>query len=247
MKKLTRKPRLYRLKTRNTPISFMIASRHSKHKSLLYFDEEQSINRTLRYATNQKSIFEDEQDGTAIVGSIVFEDGFLTTNAEDNLLQTFLSVHPDNGVFFEEVDAEHDAKEDLTSLDLEVDAMVAVKTLDIDELSTLARILLGPYSNNLKSAELKRDMYLYAKENPAEFLDSLNNDDLHLDALVAKVFDQQLLQYRPKKREIYYNFPNNKKRLMVVPFKTDKSKALISYLHTEEGMELLDVLENMVE
>jgi len=246
MKQLTRKPRLYRLKSQKTPLSLLISSRHTRHKSLIYYDEEKQINRTLRYATNQKSIFEDEQDGTTIVGSIVFEDGFLSTKAEDNLLQTFLSLHPDNGTLFEEVDPEHEAKDDLEYLDLEIEALIAVKELDIEQLATLGRILIGPSVNSLKSNELKRDMYLYAKNNCAEFLDALDNDDLHIDALVAKVFDQGLLQYRPKKREIYYNFPTNKKRLMVVPFREDKSAALISYLHTDEGMELLDVLENMV-
>ena len=44
----------------------------------MYFDERQELNRALRYARNQKSPFEDEQDGNAIVEPIVFEDGFLS-------------------------------------------------------------------------------------------------------------------------------------------------------------------------
>jgi len=67
MKKMTRKPRVYKLKSNKTPLSLLLSSRHSRYKPLIYWDEERQENRTLRYATNQRSIFEDEQDGTAIV------------------------------------------------------------------------------------------------------------------------------------------------------------------------------------
>ena len=76
MKKITPKARVYKLKTRHTPLSLMLASRNTSQKPLVYFDEEKMINRALRYAVNQKSIFEDEQDGSALLGTIVFEDGF---------------------------------------------------------------------------------------------------------------------------------------------------------------------------
>ena len=53
----------YRLKSEKAPLSFMIPTKSSRSYSLLYFDEEKNENRPLRYARNQKSPFEDEQDG----------------------------------------------------------------------------------------------------------------------------------------------------------------------------------------
>ena len=50
----------YVLKRKTPPLSFMLASRHTRRKPLLYFDG--TSNRPLRYARNQKSPFEDEQD-----------------------------------------------------------------------------------------------------------------------------------------------------------------------------------------
>ena len=41
----------------------------------MYFDEEKGYNRELRYATNMKSPFVDEQKGPVTLGHIVFEDG----------------------------------------------------------------------------------------------------------------------------------------------------------------------------
>ncbi len=57
------KDRYYHLLNDNSPLTFRINSRHSARKPLMYFDEETGYNRELRYATNQKSCFVDEQDG----------------------------------------------------------------------------------------------------------------------------------------------------------------------------------------
>ena len=65
------KTKAYRLKRSERPLSYMLSSRHSNRSPLLYFDEEQGINRPLRYARNQKTPFEDDQDGNAILEPIV--------------------------------------------------------------------------------------------------------------------------------------------------------------------------------
>ena len=58
------KDRVYKLTKDRTPLSCMIPSRNNSRNPLLYFDEAKGYNRALRYARNQKSCFEDEQDGT---------------------------------------------------------------------------------------------------------------------------------------------------------------------------------------
>ena len=68
----------YKLLGQDAPLSFMLASRNSRRFPLLWFDEDKGEQRALRYARNQQSPFEDEQDGNAILEPIVFEDGFLT-------------------------------------------------------------------------------------------------------------------------------------------------------------------------
>ena len=70
----------YKLKRDVAPLCFMLNSHHNKRSPLLYFDEESGVNKPLRYARNQKSPFEEEQDGNAIMEPIVFEDGFLTVD-----------------------------------------------------------------------------------------------------------------------------------------------------------------------
>ena len=48
--------KVYRLTRDAAPLSYMLSSKHTKRKALLYFDEETGINRALRYARNQKSM-----------------------------------------------------------------------------------------------------------------------------------------------------------------------------------------------
>ena len=74
------KDRIYVLKGNTAPLSFMLASRHTRRYPLLHFDNTTQINRELRYARNQKSPFVDEQDNNAIVEPIVFEDGILAVS-----------------------------------------------------------------------------------------------------------------------------------------------------------------------
>jgi len=238
------KERLYKLKTKNTPLSMLIAARNSRHKPLVYFDEEKGYNRALRYATNQKSVFEDEQDGHVIVGAVIFEDGFLKTRKEDVVLQQFLNLHPDNGILFEEVDTERDAQEDLEYINYEVDALIAAREMEIDQMEAIARVALGIDVEKVKTAELKRDILVFARNNPQEFLEALDNDDITLESMVKRMFTENLLSYRRKNREVYFNLKNNKKRMLLVKHGEDYVKSTMAYFHTEEGMEALDTLEN---
>ena len=107
--KLEPKDRIYRLKQNAAPLTYSIPVRNSKSMPLLYFDEDQNTNRALRYARNQKSPFEDEQDGNAIIEPIVFENGFLSVPRTNPVLQQFLHYHPLNNVSFEEMNREKDA------------------------------------------------------------------------------------------------------------------------------------------
>jgi len=76
MKKTQFVDKVYKLKKEAAPLSFMLPTRNSRRFPLMWFDEEKGENRALRYARNQRSPFEDEQDGNAIVEPVIFEDGF---------------------------------------------------------------------------------------------------------------------------------------------------------------------------
>ena len=119
----------------------------------------------MRYAKNQKSIFEDEQDKNVLIEPIIFEDGFLSTKRSDTLLQQFLSLHPQNGVIFEEVDLERDAEAELDLLNLEIEALKLATELPIAKMEMIGRVLMGARVDHIKTNELKRDILIYAKQD----------------------------------------------------------------------------------
>ena len=123
----------------------MLSSRHSARSPLLYFDEEEGTNRPLRYARNQKSPFEDEQDGNAILEPIVFEDGMLTVPKENQVLQKFLHLHPSNGNVFQEINKERDASAELEVVEMEIEAQIEAKkiTSDIKKLTSSLSCING--------------------------------------------------------------------------------------------------------
>ena len=127
----------YRLTGNQYPLSYMLASRHSSRSPLLHFDDEQGINRPLRYARNQKSPFEDEQDGNAILEPIVFEDGMLMVEKQNQVLQQFLHYHPSNGMVFEEINNSRDASVELEYVEAELNAQIEAKKItgDINKLT----------------------------------------------------------------------------------------------------------------
>ena len=90
------KNRLYEIASGKEPLVFSIVTSHSNRKPMLWFDEEQGYQRELRYATNQRSPFVDEQKGQVTMGRIIFRDGKLNVPKENIVLQKLLSLyHPE--------------------------------------------------------------------------------------------------------------------------------------------------------
>lgn len=243
MSKQVIEDKVYVLKRKVFPMSLMLCSRNTARKPLLYFDEETGQNRPLRYARNQKSPFEDEQDGHAILETIIFEDGLLTVPKTNQVLQKFLAYHPENGVLFEEVDTKKDASAQIDWMMIQLEAQNAAINLDMATREAIGRILLGARVDRLSSEELKRDVLMHARNYPKEFLDMINDPELRLQNIAAKAFQDNLFTLKNNRRDIYFNLSDNKKKLMGIPFGDDPIKLLTAYLQSDEGIELYKVLE----
>lgn len=231
----------YVLRRPHAPLSFMLASRNSRRKPLLYFDGK--TNRALRYARNQRSPFEDEQDGNAILEPIIFEDGFLFVPKTNPVLQHFLTIHPGNGSLYVEVNKEKDAMEEVERLSAEVEALVKARELDIDMMESIARVMLGAKVDKMTSAELKRDVLVFAKRDPLGFLDMLSDPMLEFQATVAKFFDAGLLRMRNNGRDVYFNLAGNKSKMLTIPYGENPTFIVSSYLQSDEGLETYKLLQ----
>ena len=133
------KDRVYFLKNGLSPLSYKIPSRR-----IFYFDEEKGYEREMSYTRNQKTPFVDEFQGEARLAHIIFRDGTLTVPKNQQNLQKLLSLyHPSNGVLFQELNAERNATVEVDNIELELEAMNAAVSLDIDMAEAVMRVEIG--------------------------------------------------------------------------------------------------------
>jgi len=231
------KDRYYHLLNGASPLTFRINSRHSMRKPLMYFDEEKGYNREVRYATNMRSPFVDEQKGPVTLGHIVFEDGVLMVEKEKVALQKLLSLyHPNKGKIYSERDEVQEASDDLEDLHLEVEAMALAIGIDIDQGEAILRVELGSSVSSMSSKEIKRDLLLFAKSNPALFMELANDENVELRNFGIKATEAGIISLSQDQRT--FSWASNGRKLMNVPFDENPYSALAAWFKTDEGMEV---------
>lgn len=236
------KDRTYFLKGNATPITFMLRSKHSAGKPLLYFDNKR--NRALRWSDNQSSPFVDEQDGYAICPPIIFENGKLSVKKENVELQKFLSIlHPDNNIVYFEFDAEERAMEEYDKMNDELEAQVLVKEMSIGDLEAIARVVLKSKVDRMSSVEIRRDMLMYAKNNPYELKDLINDDSLKFRNIAIRAVEMGIIKISNDGRNVSWAGPKGEK-IVTIPFGENAYSAMASFFLTDEGMDVLSAISN---
>ncbi len=239
------KDRSYFLKGGASPLSYVLASKSTNRKPLLWFDEDKGYNREIRYASNQRSCFVDEQDNNAILEHIVFENGTLFVPKEKQALQKLLSTyHPKKGYVYEEVDEVKAAKEDLVDIEVEMEALNTAMSIEIEQMEAILRVELGSAVDKMSSSELKRDLYLFARENPVLFLDLVNDENVILRNLAIKAVEMSIIKISQDQRT--FSWGTNDRKLMTVPFDENPYSAFAAYLKTDEGVEVYKSIQNKI-
>ena len=231
------KDRHYLLRGNMSPLTYILRSRSSRRAPLLYFDESKGYNRELRYATNQKSPFVDEQEGTSLLGHIVFQKGVLYVPKEEQSLQKLLSLyHPFKDKKYEEFDAVKEAVDELDDLEYQIEALNAAKSMDIDQAEAIMRVEIGSEVSNMSSKELKRDLLLFAKNNPQLFIDLANDENVELRNIGIIAVENSILNLSQDQRT--FTWASNGRKLMNVPFDENPYSALAAWFKTDEGVEV---------
>jgi len=236
------KDRNYYLKGNTSPLIFKLGSRHTRRHPLLWFDAEKGYNRELRYATNQKSIFVDEQEGPVTLEHIIFQNGTLNVSKNNTTLQKLLSLyHPMRGELYEEFDAIQEAEDDFDILELEIKATTSAYDLDIDQAEAILRVEIGSDVSKMSSKEIKRDIILMARKEPAMFLNLMNDENVVLRNFGIKATEQGLLKMSQDQRT--FQWGSNGRKLMTIPFEENPYSALAVWFKTDEGVEVYKTLE----
>ena len=237
MKNWEIKDRTYILRNGISPLTYKI-----KSTGLLWFDENKGINREIRYADNQKSLFIDEQDGFAQLKHIVFQDGVLMVPRTQPLLQQLLSLyHPDRLNLWEEIDHVKEAVDDIDIIELELEALKLVQELDVEHLEAILRTEIGSDVTTMSSKEIKRDCYLFAKSDPELFIEVAKDEDIKLRNLANRCVEAGIVKLTDD--NTVFKWSANGKKIMTVPFDEHPYAAFARFLKTDEGVDVMKAIE----
>lgn len=237
------KDRTYILVSKATPITYQLRSRHTQHNPLTHFDGQ--FPRAMRYLTNQNEIFVDKQDDkVAVLGAVLFEDGKLTVRKENTTLQKFLLHHPDNelngGSTFKEFDPEKVAQDELDKLEDQYEAIRTALEMDVAGLEAIGRVLFKSKVDMLNSGELKRDVVLYARNNPSKFIELANDSDIKLRNLANRAVDLKIIGIKDDNTTVFWT--DTKKVIIKLPFGGNPYSSLAQYFKTDEGIEVMEAI-----
>jgi hypothetical protein len=231
------KDRTYLLTGHYSPLTYTISSRHSRRFPLLWFDAETGEQKELRYATNQNSPFVEQQKGEATLGHIMFLNGTLTVPKEKQNLQKLLSLyHPMLNKKYREFSAVQKATNELDILELQVEAMSAALTMEIDQAEAIIRVEVGSKASKMTSKEIKRDLLLFARQNPQLFLELANDENVQLRNFAIKACEANIIKLSQDQRD--FKWASNGKKLMTVPFDENPYSAMAAFFKTDEGVEI---------
>ena len=234
------KDRLYYLKGDKKPLSYML-----KTSNVYYFDEGKGYERELKYCQNQKTPFVDEMKGDQRLEHVIFRSGSLFVPKEKAILQQLLSVyHPFKDNIYYEHQPQVIASEELDLLEMQADAIIAARTLDVDTAEAIMRVEIGSEVSKMSSKELKRDLLIYARNNPELFLDLLEDENIQLRNYGIKATEQGILMLSSDNRT--FSWGSNRRKLLNVPFDEHPYSALAAWFKTDEGMEIYSNIEKQL-
>jgi hypothetical protein len=235
------KDRTYYLKNKKKPISYAIRS-----SSVYYFDEDLGYERELKYCKNQKTPFVDEMKGDQRLEHIVFRNGALFVPRNQQTLQRLLSLyHPHRDKLFYEWKPAEVAEDQIDFIEMEILALNAAQSLDIDMAEAVMRVEIGSKVSEMSSKELKRDLLLYAKRNPGLFLELVNDENVVLRNFGIKATEIGIIKLSPDQRT--FSWGTNDRKLMTVPFDEHPYSALAAWFKTDEGMEIYSNIEKRLQ
>jgi len=231
------KDRVYYLSRKRRPLSYMIRS-----ANIYYFDEEKGYERELKYCENQNTPFVDEMKGDQRLAHIIFRNGALHVPRNKQTLQKLLSLyHPERNKLFTEWQPEIEAIDELEMLELELEALNVAKSLDIDAVEAVLRVEYGSKVSKMSSKELKRDLLIYAKNNPVLFLELASDDNVQLRNIGIRAAENGIIKLSDDQR--HFMWSSNNRKLMTVPFDEHPYTALAHWFKTDEGMEIYKSIE----
>ena len=231
------KDRVYNLNGYKRPLSYML-----KSSNIYWFDKLKGHERELKYCENQITPFVDEMKGDQRLAHVIFRNGSLFVEKEKTVLQKLLSLyHPHKDKIYSEYMPAKEAADEIEILEMEADAILIARELEIDMAEAIMRVEKGSSVSKMSSKELRRDLLLFARNNPALFLELAADDNVQLRNFGIKAVELGILKLSQDQRNFVWG--SNNRPVMTVPFDEHPYTALAHWFKTDEGMEIYANIE----
>ena len=119
--------------------------------------------------------------------------------------------------------------------------MNAAMEMDPDFAEAILRVEIGSKVSELTSKELKRDLLLFAKNQPSLFISIANDENVQLRNLGIRAREANIIKLSGDNR--VFSWGSNDRKLMTVPFDENPYSALAAWFKTDEGVEVFKSIE----
>jgi len=114
--------------------------------------------------------------------------------------------------------------------------MNSAMTMEVDFAEAILRVELGSKVNEMSSKEIKRDVILFARNNPELFISLANDENVQLRNFAIRAVEMGIIKISGDQRS--FTWGTNDRKLMNVPFDENPYSAFASWLKTDEGVEV---------
>ena len=146
-----------------------------------------------------------------------------------------------NGKRYKEFDSVVEATDELDMMELQIDALNAARGMDIDQIEAILRVEFGSKVNEMSSKELKRDVLIFARQNPVLFIELAKDENVQLRNFAIKAAEAKIIRLSDDQRS--FSWASNGKKLMTVPFDENPYSAMAAFFKTDEGVEVFKSIE----
>lgn len=211
------------------------------------FDSEARKNRKIRYVLGEESIFATEQTSeTPVLADIIFVNGVLTVQQNQINLLKYLELSNYNNTnpnkmpgkisMFYRVDVEADSKDTVETMEIEADALYTARNMEPQKLVGYARVL--GINTDRSMYEIKHDVMTFAKDNPALFLESIDNPRTERKQVILDAVDYGIIDLNHHANEVNWVMGTKRPKIIHTPVGVDKLDFFTEYTFDSEGEEV---------
>ena len=207
------------------------------------FDVEKNTNRKIQYVLGEESVFAKEQSDNPVLADIIFVNGALIATPQQVHLLKYLELSnyndsnpnrmPGKTALFYKVNIESDTKDTVETMEVEADALYTARSMEPQKLVGYARTI--GVNTDRSMYEIKHDVKSFARDNPSEFLKSIDDPRTERKQVILDAIDYGIIVFSHHANEINWVMGTKKPIIMHTPVGVEKLDYFVEYTFDSEG------------